>query len=253
MTSQKVNPEETHGLEERLAQLERRVEERTQSRRKRQMLTLVVGGGLALVCAFVLFRLSVQSRDLTADAMVQIARTQMEPELPGARATMEEHLIREAPTVVRNTMQSVLDTLPSLRVHLTRSFSKRFDQVNEKFESRVRDLMVIAIHESKANLDRQYPDRSDREKLELLGEEVAKRLKKTTDDALDALYPEYTAEMRRLREDIERLYTENPEHMSREDQIKRDLLQTMVLLAKRDGGVATALDIQAAAAFDHRK
>ena len=251
MTSEKINLEETHGLEDRLAQLERRVEERTRSRRKRRMLTLVVGGSLALVSAILFFRLSVQSRDLTADAMVQMARTHVEPELPDARATMEEHLIREAPAVVRSSMQSVLDTLPNLRVYLTRSFSERLDLVNEKFESRVRRLMVIAIRESKADLDRRYPDRSDREKLELLGEEVAKRLEKTTDDALDALYPEYTAEMRRLREDIERLYSGNP--LSREDQIKRDLLQTMVMLAKREAGAVAAPDIQAAAPFEDKE
>ncbi|MEE8106224.1 MAG: hypothetical protein V3T86_11880 [Planctomycetota bacterium] len=234
-------------LQDRLADLEQRIEARAQARRKRQMLTLVVGGCLALFSSVMLTRLSMQSRELTTEALVQMARTNVEPEIPGARATMEAHLIQQAPDIVQNSMQSVVDTLPSLRVQLTKGFSNRLDQVNEKFESRVRTAMAVAISESKLALDQRYPNRSDREKLDLLGEEIAKQLKRTTDDILDSMYPEYTAEMRRLTADIERLYAADPRTLTQKDRIKRELIQTMAVLAQREGNVLGE-DIRAAAA-----
>ena len=61
------------------------------------------------------------------------------------------------------------------------------------------------------------------------------------------MYPEYTAEMRRLTADIEQLYSESDELLTREDRIKRDLLQTMAILAQREGGGVLTEVVQAAA------
>ena len=255
MTTETINPETTtpdhsaedHALQDRLADLEQRIEARAQARRKRQMMTLVVGGCLAVFSSVMLTRLSMQSRELTTESLMQIARTNVEPEIPGARATMEAHLVQQAPDIVKNSIQSVVDTLPSLRGQLTKGLLNRLDQVNKKFESRVRAAMAVAISESKLALDQRYPNKSDREKLDLLGEEIAKRLKRTTDDILDSMYPEYTAEMRRLTADIEQLYAADLRTLSQKDRLKRELIQTMAVLAQRQGN-AVGEDIRAAAA-----
>ncbi|MFB3064942.1 MAG: hypothetical protein ACE10D_00365, partial [Planctomycetota bacterium] len=122
-------------LVERFEQIEERLRQREQARRKRLRLTLVVGGVLALVSSIVFYNVSVQSRELTTANMVEMARNHLEPQLPGVRTTMERHLEEQAPDVVRTGMQGLIDSLPSLRGHLSRSFNSRFNSVNEDLET----------------------------------------------------------------------------------------------------------------------
>ena len=218
----------------RLEELRNRLRDRAAARRTRRTWTLVLGGVLATVSGIMLYRLSMQGRELTPGTIVQIARTRAEPQLPGIRKRMEEQLNAEAPQVVRNGMQGVIDSLPNLRAHVTKSFGKRFDSVNTTLEKKVGALMEEAILKSKADLDRRYPKATDREKLEMLGEASAKQLNKTIVKALDAMYPEYASEVTRLRKDIDRLYASKPSQLTREEQIKRELLRTMVQLARRE-------------------
>ena len=219
---------------ERFEQIEERVRQREQARRKRLLLTLVLGGLMALVSSIVFYNVSVQSRELTTVNMAEMARTRLEPELPGVRAAMESHLEEQAPDVVRSGMQGLIDTLPSLRGHLSKGFNSRFGGVNEDLETRLAVLVEQTIRQSKADLDRRYPNLSDREKLEKLADESSEHLRTTIREAIDAMQPQYSSEIKRLQNDVEFLYTSDPTTLTREEQIQAELLRTMVQLARRD-------------------
>ncbi len=221
-------------LVERFEQIEERLRQREQARRKRLRLTLLVGGVLALVSSIVFYNVSVQSRELTTANMVEMARNHLEPELPGVRATMEMHLEEQAPDVVRTGMQGLIDSLPSLRGHLSKSFNSRFNGVNEALETRLAVLVELTIRQSKIDLDRRYPDLSDRQKLEKLADESSEQLRLRIREAIDAMQPKYSSEVKRLQNDVEFLYQSDKTALTREEQIQGELLRTMVQLARRD-------------------
>ena len=219
---------------ERFEQIEARLRQREQARRKRLLLTLTLGGLLALVSSIVFYNVSVQSRELTTVNMAEMARTRIEPELPGVRATMERHLEEQAPDVVRTGMQGLIDALPSMRGHLSKGFNARFGGVNEDLETRLAALVELTIRQSKVDLDRRYPDLSDREKLEKLADESSQQLRLRIREAIDAMQPQYASAIKRLQNDVEFLYGSNPATLTREEQIQAELLRTMVQLARRD-------------------
>ena len=229
----------------RVSEVDRRLRERARARTKRRNVTLVLGGALVGLSAFMLFRLTVQSRALDTDALAQIARTSVEPELPGARATIEAQLKAQAPEAVRGGMQALVDSMPALRAHLTKGLNEKFDRLNAHVEQRIQALAVETIRQAKEDLDRRHPDMSDAEKLQRLADDVAKKLRKAVPEALDAMYPDYAAEITRLRQEIEDLYRQNPSELTREEQIKRELLQTAVRLVQRE--LDATATVQAAA------
>ena len=221
-------------LVERFERIEERLRQRERSRRKRLLLTLALGGLMALVSSIVFYNVSVQSRELTTVNVAEMARTRLEPELPGVRVTMELHLEEQAPDVVRTGMQGLIDTLPSLRAHLSKGFNARFNGVNEDLETRLAVLVEQTIRQSKIDLDRRYPDLSDRQKLEKLADESSQQLRLRIREAIDAMQPQYASAIKRLQNDVEFLYGSNPATLTREEQIQAELLRTMVQLARRD-------------------
>jgi len=218
----------------RVDALDRRLRARARSRTRRRNMTLLLGGGLAALSAFMLFRLTTQSRELDTDALAQIARTNIEPELPGARATLEDNLKAQAPDAVRGGVQALVDAMPSLRAHLTKGLSEKFDRLNADVEQKVQTLAAETIRQTKADLDKRHPNMGDAEKLEMLANEVSAKLRTAVPEALDAMYPEYAAELTRLRKEVEDLYKRDPSELTREEKIKRELVQTAVRLVQRE-------------------
>ena len=171
----------------------------------------------------------------------------MEPELPGARKVMESHLQRGAPEAVRSGMLALADALPALRTHLVKDLNSRLDRVNAHVETRVFRLAEEIIRQSKDDLDQRHPNKTDREKLELLAVEVGKELERSVPETLDAMYPEYASEMTVLRREVEELYRSDPAKLTRAENIKRDMLYTIVRLVRRERAGAGVFSPQAAA------
>lgn len=221
-------------LIERLEELGRSTAAQMRIKRRRLKALFAAGLVVALAVFGALYGLTVQSRALDAETLVQLGRYEVEKRLPVTRQALEDHLSREAPQVVASGLHALLDRLPDLRAYVLRDLTTRFDGIAHDFEAKVGATLADKIHRTKQNLDAAYPELGDRAKLEKLVETVAAEFNRNFEGLTDVLYPQYSAEMDRLSRGIARLHACRPDDLSREDRIKKEIIETMVQLALKE-------------------
>ena len=187
--------------------------------------------GLTLLCIFSFTRITVQGRDLDAETLTKIGRLELQKRLPSTMKAIQDRLEVEAPYLVKNGLDRMVKALPELRSLLVKELNGHLDTLNSEFERQILTVMADKIHATKCNIDVAYPNLGDREKLELLVEEVAKNFNKNFLHILDSLYPQYASEMTRVRHEVTDLVKRKD--LTREERIKRDILITMIRLAHR--------------------
>ena len=222
-------------LTARLEELRRRIAEQTRAKRRRQNMLFVAGLVVVLAVFASLYGLTVQSRSLDAGTLTRIGRHEIEKRLPFTRQKLEDHLGQEAPRVVESGLHAMIDSLPDLRAYVLQDLTTRFDGIARDFEMKTADLLAAKIRDTKRNLDATYPDLGDREKLEKLVEAVAAEFNRNFEGLTDVLYPQYSAEIDRLNRGIARLHACRPSDLSKEDRIKKEIIETMVQLALKEG------------------
>jgi hypothetical protein len=127
----------------------------------------------------------------------------------------------------------MLNQLPTIRNHLVHGFNSKLDGFNADFERKTVALMDVAVREGKAELDKAFPKMSDREKLEKLVEIVARRFNEKIAFATDELYPAYKSEMDKIKSYLELLKTQDPAKLTKEDRIKKEIVETLLHLIAR--------------------
>jgi len=217
----------------RIVGLRQKVDERTDSKRKRQNLILILGTSVALLCAFALTRLTIQGRGLDAEGLTKIGRFELQKRLPDTVRVLETKLKGEAPQLVQEGMNRMIAALPELRAHLVKGLNARIDMLNTEFENRFVQVMQEKVRQTKGELDAAFPNKSDREKLELLVARVAVKFNENFASTLEALYPRYSEEMRRIKFQLLELKDKRPTDMTRPERLKKEIIATMVQLAHR--------------------
>ena len=226
-------PSALESAEMRLESLNRQVHERANAKQRRQNILLVLGMGLSLLCIFAFTRITVQGRGLDAEAITQIGRLELQKRLPATMDAIQTRLEKEAPYLVRDGLNRVVKLLPRFRSYIVQEVNSRLDTLNSDFEKRILAVMADQIHTTKCSIDVAYPNLGDREKLEFLVEEVSKNFNKSFLSIMDSLYPKYASEMTRVRYEFVDLVKKKEADLTREERIKKEILITMVRLAKR--------------------
>jgi hypothetical protein len=218
---------------QRVRDLTAQIDTVTAKRRRRQRITAVAGVLLAVTSAFGLAGLTSMTKRLDAEAIAQISRQHLEARLPGARMKTQEYLEQEAPRIVRETLRSMLASLPRVRTLLFRGLMSKFDELNYEFEKNTIEIMSHFVHESKQKIDAQFPDLSDREKVEKLVVEVAAQFKKTIEKMTTALYPSYHSEMDRVISYLDTLEHTPAQDLTHEQRIQKEIIETLMQLLDR--------------------
>lgn len=224
----------TSNLGDRIQGLSSRIEAQAKAKALKQRVILAAGVVLILMSGFVLTRLTVQGRDLDAEAMTMIGRNEIEKRLPGAREKLQWHLKSQAPQIVGEAYQALVDMLPGLRVYLMKDLNARIDELNASFENNLSKLLADRIQASKERIDSQYPELSDREKVERLITDVSNEFNRQYAAAVETLYVDYSKEMSRVSQNIVELRGSRPGEMSDEERIKREIIETMVQIMRRE-------------------
>jgi len=217
----------------RVVGLRQRIDERTDSKRKKQNLILIVGTSLLLLCTFALTRLTIQGRQLDAEGLTQIGRLELEQRLPDTVRVLEAKLEEDAPKLVQDGMNRMIAVLPELRMQLVNNLNERIDELNTSFQDKLKVVMQQTVKKTKRELDAAFPNKSDREKLEMLVARVAVKFKENFADILTVLYPKYSAEMRRVKSELLKLKQKRPADLTRSERLKKEIIETMVELAHR--------------------
>ncbi len=235
MTDENTHKElsDLESIETRIGNLRRKVQERAKAKQRKQNVLLVLGMGLTLLCIFSFTRITVQGRDLDAEAITQIGRYELQKRLPSTMDAIQNRLEKEAPNLVKNGLNRMVESLPKLRSFVVRELNSHLDTLNSDFEKQLLSVMADKIHKTKSSIDVAYPNLGDREKLEMLIEEVSKNFNKNFLTLLDTLYPQYASEMTRVRYEILDLVKKKDSDLTREERIKKEILVTMVRLANR--------------------
>ncbi|MFQ5503465.1 MAG: hypothetical protein ACE5F1_01555 [Planctomycetota bacterium] len=221
-------------LDSRVRDLTDQIGEHTRIRTTRQRRTMVLGVVLSVACILSLSAVTSLSRKLDADTVAQLGRIELERHLPSGRVRLQSHLEQEAPRLVSGALHSLLDMLPSLRRYLLRDMNRRMDDLNREFELRTVSLMEMEVLKSKAEIDRAFPNLGDRAKLEKLVEAVAKDFNGTFASITRELYPSYQLEMRRITKYLADLKSRSPDSLSREETLKKEIIQTLLHVIERE-------------------
>ena len=235
MTSESPTPssesDQLDGLEARVRRLQQSVAEQHKNFSRKRTRYLVAGGALTLISCVTLGSLTSMLSELDAHAVTEIGRQQFEKHLPAGRANLAGYLTTEAPRVVRHGLRTLLDDLlPELRTTLVDHLDERFQRVVEEGESVLSTEMQKVIATSKENLDIHYPDLSEKERLERLVAGVGEMFCEKTETLLEAMYPQYEAEITRVHGFVTGLATSDEELLSPKEQIQKELIRTLLRL-----------------------
>ena len=217
---------------QRVKALNHRVDDWTGIKRKRQNLVMFVGAGLALLCVISLTNLTIEGHKLDADTITQLGRLEVQKRLPSTMKALQVKFEEEAPHLVRDGFHRLIDMMPELRIFVVKGLNDRLNRHNADFENKVISLMGERIRVTRAQLDQAYPDLGDREKLEMLVSGVAADFNTNFSSAIEGLYPAYAAEMREVTCGIDDLVNRNDADLTREERLEKEILETMVQLAR---------------------
>lgn len=210
-----------------------KMDERVQKKQRRQRTLIILGTVVVVACVAAMARLTIQSRAYDAEGVAQLGRVQFQNRLPDAVAAVQAKFKADSPHLVSQALHSMVAALPELRARMVSSLNTRLDLMNTDLEKNVLTITREQVVNAKAQIDAAYPNVSDREKLELLVGQVAVDFGRNFTSAIDALYPVYATEMRRVRLELQTLKEKRDFELSREERLKKEIIATMVELARR--------------------
>jgi len=221
-------------LQGRIIALRQQVEHRARAARTKQTLAMILGTGLTALVIVCMSAVTNLARKLDAGSLAQIGRQQVEAHLPDGRVAVEGYLRREAPELVGRALTGFVELMPRLRQMVVKDLGAKLSVINEQFEQRVVAQMTDAIGKTKAKIDQEWPDASDKEKLEKLVETVAGDFNANVRVATAALYPEYQNEMSRITSYLDELSSKDPASLTDSDRQRKEIIQILLQLIERE-------------------
>jgi len=212
-----------------------------QSRKKHRNL-LVVGILLVVVSMAALGNVTRLTFALDAETLTEIGRAEVERNLPASRQSLQSYLESEAPRIAEAVVSGISSSIPSLRPLLLEQITDHTQALTAELEQRLISEMRATIAASRAQIDQEMPSAGDVEKVGRLVDVVAARFQENAENAFDALYPEYSAEMERVLAFLERLRTTPESELTAKERIQKEIIQTILRLAihaheiQKDGG-----------------
>ena len=206
----------------------------TQASNRKQKIYMIIGTIVIVSSFFSLLSLTTTASKLDAQALTQIARLQVEQQLPEGRESVKTYLETEAPALIQQLVDSLLGMLPDLRGLVAEGFEKKMAEVQEQVETQLRTKLNAALQSARANIDRAFPDTSEQEKMEKLVAYVARDFEKSVEICFDEIYPEYSAEMNRIRSYLADLNHKDDSQLTDRERTHKEIFQTLLRLMLRE-------------------
>ena len=221
-------------LRRKIIQLGKQAEQRATAGRRKTRIFLGMGAVLVALLMVSLSGLTIQIRRLDTEALVQLGRIEVQKRMPDGRSMMEDYLEREAPRLVGGAMAGLVGLLPELRQLLVKDLNHRLDTITAVFEKRMLDKIGNVVYKTKLDIDLAWPNESDSVKLGKLVDAVAKDFNKVFEIATNELYPDYAAELRQITVYLAELDEKDLASMSKADRLHKGIIETMILLSRRE-------------------
>ena len=218
------------GLEQRIQQLQHMVSEQTRGHRRRRGIVIVVGVLVFLTSFCTLASLTADASKLDAPAVLQIVRHRLEEQLPERREELREYLEAEAPNIIACGLETLSGAIPKLRGRAVSHLREKLKPINQKLERELVALWQKRVHQTRAQLAVAYPDASDAEQLRMLVADVSDQFEKNVESTLDALYPQYSAEMSRIHAYLIDLQRKDPSELTEKEQLHKEIIVTLLRL-----------------------
>ncbi len=126
---------------------------------------------------------------------------------------------------------------------MIQQFSERLQQLTSDLELRLSNEMRQVIQDSRSQIDVEFPNDSEIEKISKLMAIVAERFEATTESAFLALYPDYSHEMERVFQYLEDLRTKPEQSLTPKERLQKEIIQTTLRItlhaheSQKNGGV----------------
>jgi len=198
---------------------------------------VVLAAGVCLIAVSVLGLTSLTSLffQLDAEALAQIGRQEVEAALPEGGRNLEAHLRERAPGHVNAFLEHLITkSLPRGRSLLKSMVNEELDSLSEEWEKQFSDQLIESIRTSRAQLDVAMPEGSDVEKLDKLVAHVSAQFTEGISVSVQELYPQYAAEMDRLRSYVDGINTSDERTLNERERIHREMIQTFLKLVARE-------------------
>ena len=220
-------------LRRRLGLVRQEIDKQADTSRRKQRILLFVG--ILIVSSSVLSMLSITraAAELDPRALTQIARYEVEKQLPDGRRNLEEYFQGEAPRIVGQLVQAIFEHLPQLRHSLVEASIAHFQELNDSFEQSIGRRFSSSLRNAKAGLDLAYPDADDNEKLEQLMRRVASEFNTSVELIAEELYPQYSSEMSRVHAYLTDITNRKENELSDKEKLHKEILETLLQLMLR--------------------
>lgn len=227
---------ELEGIRDRVQQVCTQVNGHIARTEQRRCVVLTIGLFLSVLCTVSLSVLTSMAFRLDAEALTQVGRHEVERNLPASRRVVRDVLEANAPEITASAIEGLISALPHLRPLVVRHLEDNLRGVTREFEDRLVELTDAAVTATRADLDREFPELSESEKLELLSATLAAKFKDNLTTLYEELHPRYEEEIRRVERYVLHLRDADPAGLSPKEQAERELIVTLLQLMTREPG-----------------
>ncbi|MBI4606865.1 MAG: hypothetical protein HY721_33285 [Planctomycetes bacterium] len=224
----------TTQIHARVQTLRQLVEGEIRSARRKRKVYLTVGLCIGVLCILCLGNLTRLTFQLDASALTQIGRHAIERRLPDGRESAKSRLEQEAPRLVSQAIRGIMDNIPQFREVLLEELRGKTGIVTREFEEQLATELREAVRSSRAEIDRAFPDAPHSLKLEKLVASIGEQFEANINEAIQALYPEYSRQIEEVRIYLEHLRTEDPSKLTAKERIHKEIIETMLRLAAQE-------------------
>ena len=170
---------------------------------------------------------------LDAPQLTRLAAMEFEARIPELREQVRDYAIEMAPDVTDQARDLFLDIPARVRESFEEQLLARTDSLIAEFEAKLDASLSALIEDQIALVQSTSPDASPDEQLDTIVEGVSGLFRDTMIEAIDAMYVDYSREIRRLSEHLERL--RRGVDLTASEEIDKELIETwMVLVHKYD-------------------
>lgn len=222
---------ELRGQTQRLCRL---VCEQKRQSQKKQKAYVTAGILLILACFVFLTRLTSSVSQLDAETLTQMARLAVERHLPESRENVGTYLKSEAPVVVSGLLRSFIKALPELRRLAVENAETTLVAANAELKTLLLSQMKTALESAKGNIEQAHPELDESERLEKVVAQAADQFTAGIDASMTELYPQYAAEMNRVKVYLEKLQQTDPEKLTQREKNHKEIIETLLRLMVRE-------------------
>jgi len=166
---------------------------------------------------------------MDAAVLTQAAAASLETRLPELRVEMRDHALALAPELTDRARDLLLEMPAQLRAYLEAELLEQTDELLVRLETEVDLAIATVIDDQIALVQAQMPYGSPEEQLDAIVLGVSDAFRETMNEALDELYHDYSAKVREVNADLDRLL--RADDLSESEKIDKQLIEVWMVLA----------------------